>query len=194
MIRLLFSMTHFWARRRILARPSNPIASHSGCALRARATISLTSSSDIAGTWVITSPVAGFSTGMPAAPSVDAAVGLDSTVAMASPSLGRCRKPTRYWPASQEAGGSEPVEDAGPLGVVLGRGDHAVVAEFVELAQARRDGVGGRRAAAVRSRPGRGGGRLDGHRVPGRRRRAGRGGWGGARDRGAHGAGRRPFE
>ena len=58
MIRLLFSMTHFWARRRILARPSNPIASHSGCALRARATISLTSSSDIAGTWVITSPVA----------------------------------------------------------------------------------------------------------------------------------------
>src|SRR5438874_1864198 len=37
MIRLLLSITHFWARRRTFARPSNPIASHSGCALRPRA-------------------------------------------------------------------------------------------------------------------------------------------------------------
>src|ERR1700716_2832122 len=89
MIRLLLSVTHFCARRRTFARPSKPIASHSGCALRARAASALTSSADMAGTVVITSPVAGFSTGMPAAPFVDAAAGLDSTVAIDSPSLGR---------------------------------------------------------------------------------------------------------
>src|SRR2546423_12150383 len=83
MIRSLLSVTHFWARRRTFARPSKPIASHSGCALRARAASALTSSADIAGTVVITSPVAGFSTGMPGAPFVDTAAGLDSTVAMA---------------------------------------------------------------------------------------------------------------
>src|SRR5712692_129432 len=193
MIRLLLSVTHFCARRRTFARPSKPIASHSGCALRARAASALTSSADIAGTVVITSPVAGFSTGMPAAPFVDTAAGLDSTVAMASPSVVTQPKPTPCWPASQEAAGgyetaSELVEDAGALGAVLGRRDHAVVAQLVELAQALRDSLGRRRPATARGR-GRRRGWLRGGRVPRRRGRAAERGRDGARGGRRGGAG-----
>ena len=48
------------------ARPANPIASQTGCASRARATIARTSSGPRSGTVAIVSPVAGFSTGIPA--------------------------------------------------------------------------------------------------------------------------------
>src|SRR5439155_13928396 len=124
------------------------IASHSGCALRPRAASALTSSADIAGTVVMTSPVAGYSTGMPAEPLVDAAAGLDSTVAIASPSLARGLEAYFMLAGQPVAGSSELVEDPRALGVVLGRGDHPVVAQLVELAQALGD-RGGRRRPTV---------------------------------------------
>jgi hypothetical protein len=69
-IRSALSVTHFWARRRIRERPSKPSASHPGCAARARATTACTSSADSTGTVAMTSPVAGFSTGMPSCATV----------------------------------------------------------------------------------------------------------------------------
>jgi len=53
-------------RRRTRARPSNPSACHPGCAARPRTASSATASGLRSGTCVISSPVAGFSTGISA--------------------------------------------------------------------------------------------------------------------------------
>src|SRR3954453_8866506 len=63
--RSALSVTHFWARRRMRPRPSNPSACQPTWASRARATIAATSSGATVGTVRMTSPVAGFSTAMP---------------------------------------------------------------------------------------------------------------------------------
>src|SRR4051794_25547573 len=64
MTRSALSSSHFCARRMIRPRPAKPSASHPGCAARALAAISLTSSGPRSGTVAMTWPVAGFSTSM----------------------------------------------------------------------------------------------------------------------------------
>src|SRR2546423_7504224 len=82
MIRSALSATHFWARSRIRPRPSKPMASHSGCASRARAAMALISAGSSRGTVVMVSPVAGFSTGIALRSSAWVSLGRSSTVAM----------------------------------------------------------------------------------------------------------------
>src|SRR5688500_16212734 len=67
-------------------RPSNPSASQPGCASRARATVSATSSGLMLFTQPTIAPVAGFSSAMSGRQLVSTAAGLSSTVAMPSPS------------------------------------------------------------------------------------------------------------
>ncbi len=67
MIRSMLSTIHFCARERTFARPSKPIASHPGCASRARWAICSSCSAPSTGIVVMISPVAGFSTGIVAA-------------------------------------------------------------------------------------------------------------------------------
>ena len=63
-MRRRFSISHLRASSMIALRPSNPSASHAGCAARARLTSPATSSALMSGTWATISPVAGFSTGI----------------------------------------------------------------------------------------------------------------------------------
>src|SRR4249920_747044 len=86
MMRSALSVTHFWARRNTFPRSSKPRASHAGCAARALATISLTSSAVRSGTVVMISPVAGFSTGIPVLVPFSVSAPRCSTVAMPTPS------------------------------------------------------------------------------------------------------------
>src|SRR4051812_37393179 len=85
MIRSAWSVTHFWQRRRMRARPAKPIASQAGWAARACATIAATSSASRLGTEPTTSPVAGFSTVISA---------VCSSVAIVVSSLGAGRGPS----------------------------------------------------------------------------------------------------
>ena len=75
-------------RSRMRPRPSKPSASHAGWAARPRTAIARTASAPRSGTWAMTSPVAGFSTGIPSAPDGPAVLGSGtvrcSTLAMTS--------------------------------------------------------------------------------------------------------------
>ena len=85
MIRSELSSVHFCIRRRIRPRSANPIASQAGCAARARATASVTSSGVIAGTLPISAPVAGlwtstvFPSGLPLVVTAASGVAVGST-------------------------------------------------------------------------------------------------------------------
>src|SRR5512133_3141810 len=139
MTRSEWSTTHFWARRRILPRPSKPSASHAGCAARAARASSATCSAGMSGTWAMTSPVAGFSTAMsPAAVAVPLVAGCSSTVAtaLAPASFDGVSNPTAG------SGGARRTDDAGAL---AGEG-HGLDADRLDRAVA---AVGLRRADAL---------------------------------------------